>query len=337
MNLLVRTLIVAIVVALISLTVLIIISAGSDKQLTQPEPEEKENRTITRNESDALFARVNQTFGIRDSLIKSLKKKQPAGFEIRIPANIPLTLYVKEMFQIFEPYAVTIISEEREMNTFATLQVRTIDSTLLYLELRKGGEQSAQSGIAALCILIPPDISDQDLDALLREPEPFTLLLTPSKKNSERISKILNERKNIGLYLNDEISERQYKLASDATDFRMTRIFDSYKKDLRGSRVVLIDDTSELFTGGMYSRIKKELTKRDISLFTYADFFMTGGENSEEISQSITSRTDDIIAGNPAIFLIKPEDVPHITDAVASLKKKGVKIQSAQSILITDK
>ena len=334
MNLLVRSLIVAIVVALISLTVLLIISAGSDKQLTQPEPEEKENRTITRNEADALFAKVNQTFGIRDSLIKPLKKKQPAGFEIRIPANIPITLYVKEMFQVFHPYAVTITSEEREMHTFATLQVKTTDSTLLNLELRKGNEQSTESGIAALCILIPPDISDQDLDALLREPESFTLLLTPSKKNSERISKILSERKNIGLYLNDEISERQYELASDATDFRMTRIFDSYKKDLRGSRIVLIDDNSELFTGGMYSRIKKELTKRDISLFTYADFFLAGGENPEEISQSIISRTDEITGGTPAVFLIKPEDVPHIADAVTSLKKKGVKIQSAQSILI---
>ena len=296
---------------------------------------EEGKEEISTIEIQKRFIASLHNLGINDSWIDTIRSNKSSSLEysyrVFVPKDLPIAVVVNEIDNSFTPEETMVTSEEKVMGGKTLLKIISGNKIKLVSELIYSDKIERAAGRAGFLLRL----SGNDIDSmLLQSPESFALLLIPSKSSAKLVEDVINSRKEYIIYLNDDISELDYKMDEDYSRARL-------KNSIRGiigafSRAVfvLVDDKSNLYSSNVFPFIEGEFLKRKIKLIKESALTNIGS------GIDINSRFRNILKGTsgnkPLLIIITTEDFTAIQQEIISYRKIGYKFVNPSEIVFQD-
>ncbi|GAB6283521.1 MAG: hypothetical protein STSR0008_22940 [Ignavibacterium sp.] len=315
------------VVALVLLTFNILIEKIYNSNNTNNQ------KKISSEEINNLFLTSIKNFSIDDSLIYKIKKsskkiKAKHNYQIIVPADLPIPILLKDIYNIFSDYPIKIVSNEIEINNKSVLEIFS-DKEEIYCEFIIDRKIVRNKGSIAFIINTLESLSNENISELLNSPEILTFAIRPSY-NSEKLIKKVNSYslKDVMLLLDDNITESDFELNSTFTKNKLRYNLSLIYKIFPSINSFLIDTESNLYNSQNYSFIKNELIKRKIKLYKTNDFNSINEKNKNNFFSSSINLPKEKVK----IYFLNGELFLSLINEIVQLKKTGIKIVRLSSI-----
>lgn len=292
--------------------------------------EDKPIPQINADEINTRFLLALKNLGIKDNwiLTETGKKKKPHdslkyNYKIGVAPDLPITVILNELNKNLDSDLLTVSSKEEGINGKTKFLVNSGKAlklsaefnydTLLVREKKRGGIILTNAG----------RLTEVDLLKLLRTPEQFAILLTPAKTVTNLIKKIKDNKKEYVLYLDDNITDLEYKLRSGFPKERTREVLSNLAGKFRDASFIMVDEESDLYNSSIYNFIYDEIMRRKIMLIKKEDSHLLAGGRDEIISDFTTGMHTETDV--PKLFLTDAENYFIIQPEVAKMRKIGYK------------
>ena len=289
----------------------------------------KENSKVI----ESQFKSALSNLGIKDDWITRQKGNDiPIKFSVKVPKDLPIVLILQEINNVFNTGNVEIKSFENKIGGKTSLDFISGDETKLESIFNYDGSIARKS--VRVGFLVDRFNEDAETDSLLLDfTENFAVVLTPSKASAEFVKKIIHNRKEYVVYLNNNIDELEYKLKSNYSASRLKNAIRSIVGAFRQSIFFLIDDRSDLYNSQAYSLIKKEMEKRKIKLVDKSNFNELSEADSKNINDIFDDSLEKLQGGEDKIFIVSAEDFLLLKPEIIKYRKLGYRFSNPSSIL----
>jgi hypothetical protein len=224
------------------------------------------------------FISALHNFGIKEDWIAEAKDRVNRKdslkyfFKINVPKDIPISLLIKEINNSFEPGEIIYYSKETKINGVTNLFLISGGFEKLSAEFAYNAEIRRTSCSIGFLIyginLLNPSVMNQ----LISTPEPFTIVLLPSKQSLELTKQIKANEKDYAVLLNTDINDLDYKLSSAYSPERLKMSIRSILGDFSNSIAYVYNGKSDFTSGLKFSFIKQEFEKRKVNFIDLNKF-----------------------------------------------------------------
>jgi hypothetical protein len=156
-------------------------------------------------------------------------------------------------------------------------------------------------------------------------------VLVPSKASVQLIPEIIGSKKEYAVLLNDDISDSDYKLNGDFSDYRLKLSIRSLAGTFTDSVYFIIDDHSKLYSSHAFKVIKDEFAKRKIKLIPRIALPYT--LNRAQIKDDFRNIVEKTRLGKTNLIAVSAEDFETIEPEIFSLIKVGYKFINPSRIM----
>lgn len=295
-------------------------------------PEKFESQSNYVNEK---FLNTVRSFGLEEEWIKKSTQadmgSEFTAYKILVPADLTIPEILKDIFTIFRKDSIDINSVEKKAGGKSILTLSLNKRFFLRAEFDYSKQLFRNKGEIAF-ILDDAEIDNIEDSLLIESSEKFSLLLTPSDDNLKFLHYIKENRKEIFVLLNDDISEQKYRLNISYSDDRIKKALKSIIADYESASFFVFDDVSDLYKSAKADIVRQGLQKRSISLHSLSEFRnLIDDENSteEKFSQEMKSLNSE----SKKIFLLDKDLYQKLLPEIILLKKTGVKVKSPALLL----
>jgi hypothetical protein len=293
---------------------------------------EEGKEDINTVEIQKRFITSLHNLGINDLWIDSVKSSSlEFSYRVYIPKDLPIVIVVNEIDNSFTSEEAIVTSEEKVMGGKTLLKIFSGNKMKLASELTYSDKIERTAGKAGFLL----KVSGTEIDSvLLKYPESFALLLVPSKSSAESVQEILNNRKEYVVYLNDDISELDYKLDKGYSNARLKNSIRGIVGSFSKAVFVLVDDKSNLYSSGIFPFVEEELLKRKIKLIKESSLINIGLE--KDVVSQFRSVLNTTPGNKSSLIIISAEDFFTIQQEITSHRKIGYKFVKPSDIVFQD-
>ncbi len=308
-----------------------------------PKPEYK--KQIDAKGIERIFNESLANLGIEKNWINLQKKRRVSSsvsknnyvsYNIAIPADLPITVVLNEIFISFKNYDVNIKSEEQKINGKTLLKISSGNKLKLNGEFFYDKSISRDAGSIGIFITGITDLSNEKVKTLLSIPETFELLLIPSKESLRILKTLKDYKKKYGILLNDNITDLEFKLSSKYSGGRLKSSVRNILGKFYGSSIFMIDDHSNLFSSGVFPLLWKEFTKRKLKLVHEDSLSKLTNEGNNNALKDFRNRIDETKRGEEAEFIITSEEFRLLQPEIVKYRKIGYKFVLPSELIKED-
>ncbi len=312
--------------------ILLVINVLIDQYISAEKPELKK-KNISFSEADSLFKQALKNYDITEkffSIRKSKKNPTDSLYSVRVYSDVPISLLLLELENLFSTTTAEIKSQEESINGKTITKIIIDDKTILTAEFVGDKNITREKGRIGF-VVSNLDFS-VDNSPILNTPEQITFLITPSESSKRFITKILSAGKRYALLLNDEIEDLNYKLHESYPVRRNKKSFENLFKHFPSAAFIAVDDNSDLFDSSIKDFLLKELEWRKafyikLSRFDLLNSYSLNSENA--FSEMIKSMNKN----ETRIILIDSKSFTELLPVIPSYRKIGYKFVSATELL----
>jgi hypothetical protein len=265
--------------------------------------------------------------GFENEWIK--KKKQSKinllSYNVSVPADLPITVILDEVFTSFKNFDVNVKSEEQKINGRTALKISGKDNFKLTAEFHYDKSLSRNAGKVGIYISGINNLSNDEVIKLLSIPETFELLLIPSKSSGEILKILAVHKKGYGILLSDEINELEYKLNESYSNGRLKSSIRSIIGKFYNASAFIIDNKSDLFSSHVYSLLKEEFDKRKIKLIPENDFADLTNESSNTALIDFRTQVEKTKRGEKSEFVMTADEFELLQPEIIKFRRVGYK------------
>ena len=283
--------------------------------------------SLTAKNIDSIFISSLRNYGILNEWIEGKKisgEVKYSNYKIQVPVDLSIPVLLTEIYSNLSGYDVNIKSKEEKQSgkSILTLSVKS--------DLKLKSVFSYNDKIKRIAGKISFVIDDFVLESredslLLLIPEPFSILLTPSKVNTYLAEKILKMKKSYSVLLNDDISELKYKLRDNYSKDRLKSSIRSLINDYSKATFFIIDENSDIFNSSVYNLLLSEFSERKIMLFRKDSFIYLSYEDEKGLNSLFESFVKQIKNEEGETFLIDEEGFVSLLPLIRKFRKTGYK------------
>ena len=289
-------------------------------------------KEINRTGIEEKFKGSLLSLGFENSWIKlkNLKKNKSSSenylfYNVAVPADLPITVVLNEIFVSFKNYEVDIKSHEQKINGKTRLNIYAGKNLELSAEFYYDKAISRNAGSIGIFITGINNLKGDELNNFLSIPETFELLLVPSKA-STGILKILNHyQRGFGILLNDDINDIEFKLNEKYSTRRLKSSIRNILGKFLHSSVFMIDGNSNLFSSDVYPLLKEEFNKRKLKLVVEDSLSNLTGESSNNALKNFRNKIEKTKKGEKAEFVITSEQFQLLQPEIIKYRRIGYK------------
>ncbi len=270
--------------------------------------------------------------GIENSWIKlkKIKKKKSSvenflSYDVAVPADLPITVVLNEIFVSFKNYEVDVKSKEQKINGKTLLTISGGKNLELSAEFYYDRDISRNAGRIGIFITGINNLNGEELNNFLSIPEKFELLLVPSKASTEMLKTLNHYKKGYGILLNDDIKDIEFKLNEKYSRGRLKSSIRNILGKFLHASVFMIDDNSNLFSSDVYSLLKEEFKKRNLRLIVKDSLSNLTGESSNNALKNFRNKIEKTKKGEKAEFVITTEQFQLLQPEISKYRKIGYK------------
>jgi hypothetical protein len=289
---------------------------------------EENSEVIESQFKDALF-----NLGIKEDWITKQKgNDEPLKFSVKVPKDLPIVLILQEMNYVFNNRSVEIKSSENKIGGKNLLDFISGDETKIEVVFNYDSKVERKS--VRVGFLVNRFSVDTETDSLLLDfPENFAIVLVPSKSSAEFVKKIIQNRKEYVIYLDDNIDELEYKLKSNYSISRLKSAIRTIVGAFPQSVFFLIDNKSDLYNSPAYRLIKEEMVKRKIRLLDKNSFNELAEANGKNINNVFDASLNKLQGGEDKIFIVSAEDFLSLKPEIIKYRKLGYRFSNPSALL----
>jgi hypothetical protein len=295
-------------------------------------PKNVNKKEINRTGIDGKFKESLLNLGFENSWIKSKNQKKNKSssenylsYDVAVPADLPITVVLNEIFDSFKNYEVEIKSQEQKINGKTLVKIFVGKNLELSAEFYYNKDISRNAGSIGIFIIGINDLKSDELNNLLSIPETFELLLIPSKSSSDILNTLNHYKRGYGILLNDGITDLEFKLNEKYSKGRLkSSIRNILGKFVRAS-IFMIDDNSNLFSSDVYPLLKEEFIKRKLKLVVEDSLSNLTGESSNSALKNFRNKIEETKKGEKAEFVITSEQFQLLQPEIIKYRRIGYK------------
>ncbi|MEW6507507.1 MAG: hypothetical protein AB1432_07160 [Bacteroidota bacterium] len=289
-------------------------------------------RELTTRQIDSIFVEVLNQYGIESRWIStkpdkikdedSLKKQ----FTVYLPADLPIPLIIRDVNKVIENDITGFVSEEKK--NFGTTEIRIYTNELLKLKATLISDPQTIRERNNLTFIITDAINLRQSDFFKFLSLPYSLCLTviPSEAGSLQVDSLEKYSKEYIVLLNNEMTEKKYKLESRDQKTLIRNSISNILKDFKEAKLLTVDESSRLFNSVIYNFVRDEFLKKNKELVPLSRFILLDANNDNELISKFKFHCMDGSSGTQKTFLITYQNFLVIRNELELFRKKGHKI-----------
>jgi hypothetical protein len=211
---------------------------------------------------------------------------------------------------------VNVLAEEIKQPSKTFIKIISANHLKLAAEVLYDDKIKREYGSVAFLISDNFLENDPKLLELLKIPELYYLVLTPSSSSKKNLSVLSKAGKRFAVLLDDNITELDYKLAENYSEDRIKRSIREIVGTFHNAMFFIIDDFSDLYESSKYNFIENELLKRKIVVAKKSRFNTLNSNNInvedkfQKFIQSLNNKDEKILFVNADEYLSLAEIIP---------------------------
>ncbi len=280
-----------------------------------------------------VFKESLYDLGFEDKWIKALTKgskfksseEKAASYSISVPADLPITVILNEIFISFQKYDVHIKSEEQKINGKTLLELSLRNKPELNAEFYYDKSINRNAGNIGIFVTGITNLGTDDIKIFLSIPETFELLLIPSKNAAELLKTLNDNKKRYGILFNDGIPDIEYKLSSKYSRARLKSSIRNILGKFSEASIFIIDEKSKLYSSDVYPLLKEEFNKRKLKLIPEDSLSNISEESNSNVLENFKETIEKTKRGEEAVFIVTSGEFKLLQKEIAKYRKVGYK------------
>lgn len=307
----------------------------SGDSITEPEV----GHTYSLHSLDTLFLSSVSEFGLADSLLSKTatdtneRGESEIHYNIMLPADLPIPILLHRIYKAFRGDSITIQSFELEPHRKSYIEIFSNAKHILKATFSVNDAVKRETGKIAFIIRDAELLSDEEFDALMKLPEYVTVLLKPSENTMEKISVIKEFEKDYLIYLNDDISDIDFRLKEGYSGNRLTHSVENITNKFSRHSTFIVDHASGFYNSPVFSHIENEFEKRGKRLLPLNLFSILIGDSGEEPEDEFHTLWRSMRKDDVKIVVLSYENFMNLLGEVKQLRRWGVKIFRAPYLI----
>ncbi len=293
---------------------------------------------ITLEKIDSIFVASLHNYGISDDWIKerktSRKQKVPyKSYKVLLPKDLSIPVVLTEIYSNFSGFDVRLSSKEKKPSGKSLLSILSDDEVKLKSEFVYNDTIKRKAGKVSF-LITDFELESTEDSVLLRVPEPFSIVLIPSKENNRLAKKINKLNKSYSLLLNDDIDDLDYKLNESYSIKRLRASIKAIANDFSKAVFFIIDDESDIYNSTAYELIRKEFLIRKIKLVKKSSFTELSYDDEDELKNIFDEYIELLNEDEGKTFIVDEDGLRTILPEIRKFRKVGYKFVHPSEIMI---
>jgi len=304
----------------------------------------KNNFTASNSEEQLLdakeirqrFLNILDDFGIDNKLVKeSLSKDEFSGrkiplMKILVPEDLSIPEILQDIYQSFAKDSLVFSSVEKVKDGKSTLTLLKGRLAILQAEFNYAKNIFRNRGTIAF-IIKDVDPENQSTTSLMESSARINFLIRPDSKYTQVLELMKENDKQFSILIDDDIMEQKYKLGPAFSEQRVVAVVKTLVKDFANAACFIVDDRSEFYKSSNRLVLIRELTKRNIKLFTFLDFVYL--DNNENIVKSFGKVIENLNRDKGIVILLSEPSYRALIPDIKKYKKMGYKVLNSSQLL----
>jgi len=246
-------------------------------------------------------------------------------YKIKVPNDLPIALLINEITDSLDNSNVKIQSKEIKIGGETQLKIFSGDNLKLQAVFNYNDDIVRKSGLVSLIIRGIENINDDEFNSLLKSPERFAVLLTPSKDSKNRINQIINDQKEPLVLISDESTDLDYKMRAGFSDNRIRNSIRAIISDYSEAAFFVIDDKSKIYFSPAMKIIKDVLDRGKIKYFNLSSCSYLKPADKIEMEKQFEEYVKKLDTDNKSLILLTPDELDTIIPDLIKFRKTGYK------------
>jgi hypothetical protein len=270
---------------------------------------------------DSTWIKRKNFPGVHDDSLKY-------NYIVAVPADLPVSLLIREIQNRFDSSEVNILSTEFKSNKTTELKISSGGNLKLDALFSYNSLISRKTDTIGFVVTGIEDLNSESFNNLLMIPEHFAGLLIPSKKSQELLKILSENQKETAVVLNDDISELEFKLNTGYSERRIKNSVLSIIGKFYKAAFFIIDENSEIYNSKYFKMISSEFLKRKLILVREDRFLKSGDTSPEALLSAIRAGTS-----KKKVLEITADDFLQMPPILAGLRKTGYKFINPSELI----
>lgn len=238
------------------------------------------------------FLSALQNYGIQKDWIRKGKHSRKDDdslnykYNIEVPKDLPVALLLNEIEDSLGVNGIVIRSKELKIGGATQLRVYSGDNLKLQAEFEYDENIERNAGTVGIIVKDADQLSPDNFQKLIRLPERFSVLLSPSKRTVALQTQIISAQKEICVLISDETTDLEYKMKPGFSPDRIKNSIRSIISDYSNAAFFVLDDKSALYSSPAMNIIRDFLDKGKIKYIKQSDYgTLNTGDTKETANQ----------------------------------------------------
>ena len=313
-------------------TAVILLVVNTAIDFKESPPKQKTVSELSVSQIESVFFKVLDEYGIEPGWISKKKYKSSeydsakVEYSVKLPADLPVPLIIKDMNRVIEKDITGFVSEEKKF--YGTTEIRIYTNEVLKLKatllpdkenVRKGNELSFIVSDAL-------GLSDNDFKRFLSFYLPIAAEIIPDKENVSAIDTVMSYAKEYAVMLNNNIDDNNMKMKPEYSRPLLRGSIGNIVASFGNNRVYIVDEKANIFRSPVYNYIKTEFGDHGVMLHPQSEFINLDVKDDSQLFSKFRQVCSDTTGTAQKIFVLPFENLLKLTDTIERYKKKGSKI-----------
>lgn len=281
------------------------------------------------NYINSRFLVALQNYGLKKDWIKKYKRSRKEDdslnykYRVEVPKDLPIALLLDEIEDSLGVNGIVIRSNELKIGGATLLKVFSGDNLKLQAEFNYDDDIQRDAGTIGIIVKDANQLSSENFQKLIRLPERFALLLSPSKKTAGFQQEIRSAQKEICVLISDESTDLAYKMRSGFPPDRIRNSIYSIISDFSDAAFFVLDNKSALYNSPSMGVIKKILDKNKIKYIKLSDCSALNSGNSDAIRNQFEILVTQSKSKAKSILILTPDELNSQLPELVKFRKIG--------------
>ena len=305
-----------------------------------PKEIKTDDMEISAKEIHSLFLKSTEEFYLRDGYlkkIKSPKKKEDsltAIYRLTLPYDVPVPVFLHSVFGNFKGKNVSISSIETALNRRSVLEISSGAKRKFYSEIIQDTSLHRDNGSLAFALTDYEQLTEEEINKLLRIPENFALILHPQKESVEFTKVILNARKEYIVELTASSPNSEFTFAERFPFIRNRLALNSLSRYYPGNSFFFVHPLSTLLSSTVYDKIRNEFTKRKYMLYSSNSFTNLADVKEDEMDKRFYGEIEKLGEGKIKLLILPADYFLASIDKIKIVRKRGIRFIAASTAVM---
>jgi hypothetical protein len=287
--------------------------------------------SVSAEKINSKYLQALKNYGIQPKWIIKQKRYKSEDdsllykYEVEVPKDLPIALLINEITDSLGNSNVKIQSKELKIGGETQLRIFSGDNLKLKAVFNYNDDIVRKSSSGSLIIRGTENISEEDFNSLLKSPERFAVLLTPSKSSKNRIDRIINDQKELLVLISDGSNDMDYKMRAGFSGNRIRNSIRAIISDYSKAAFFAIDDRSKIYFSPAMKIIKDVLDRAKIKYFNLSSCSYLKPADEIEMKKQFEEYVKKLETNNKLLMLLTPDELDTIIPELIKFRKIGYK------------